>query len=99
MHEDMEERIPGPFVGDYAGLPVNDAARLRADSWQPSLLTLQEHQCKPHPSTYGFRGVGNLYIWQELDPDGPEWPIRMPTGFPSSRFSAARPPRATSPPS
>ena len=72
MHEDMEERIPGPFVGDYAGLPVNDAARLRADSWQPSLLTLQEHQCKPHPSTYGFRGVGNLYIWQELDPDSLE---------------------------
>jgi hypothetical protein len=68
MHEDMEERIPGPFVGDYAGLPVNDAARLRADSWQPSLLTLPEHQCKPHPSTYGFRGVGNLYVWQELDP-------------------------------
>ncbi len=68
MHEDQEERIPGPFVGDYAGLPVNDAARLRADSWQPSLLTLPEHQCKPHPSTYGFRGVGNLYIWQELDP-------------------------------
>ena len=68
MHEDMEERIPGPFVGDYAGLPVNDAARLRADTWQPSLLTLPEHQCKPHPSTYGFRGVGNLYVWQELDP-------------------------------
>ena len=68
LHEDQEERIPGPFVGDYAGLPVNAAAQLRADSWQPSLLTLPEHQCKPHPSTYGFRGVGNLYIWQELDP-------------------------------
>ncbi|PCJ41751.1 MAG: hypothetical protein COA71_06990 [SAR86 cluster bacterium] len=69
MHEDFEERIPGPFVGDYAGLPINEAARMRADSWQPSLLTLPEHQCKPHPSTYGFRGVGNLYIWQELDPN------------------------------
>ncbi len=68
MHEDQEERGPGPFAGDYAGLPVNDAARMRADSWQASLLTLPEHQCKPHPSTYGFRGVGNLYIWQELDP-------------------------------
>ncbi len=68
MHEDAEERGPGPFAGDYAGLPVNDAARMRADTWQASLLTLPEHQCKPHPSTYGFRGVGNLYIWQELDP-------------------------------
>ena len=72
MHEDQEERIPGPFVGDYAGLPINEAAQLRADSWQPSLLTLPEHQCKPHPSTYGFRGVGNLYIWQELDPQSLE---------------------------
>jgi hypothetical protein len=62
FHEDQVERIPGPDVGDYAGLPISDAARLRADSWDASLLTLPEHQCKPHPSTYGFRGVGNLRI-------------------------------------
>ncbi len=67
FHEDQVERIPGPDVGDYAGLPINDAARLRADSWDASLLTLPEHQCKPHPSTYGFRGVGNLRITQEVD--------------------------------
>jgi hypothetical protein len=62
FHEDQVERIPGPDVGDYAGLPISDAARLRADSWDASLLTIPEHQCKPHPSTYGFRGVGNLRI-------------------------------------
>ena len=60
FHEDQVERVPGPEVGDYTGLPINDAMRLRADSWQASLLTLPEHQCKPHPSNYGFRGVGNL---------------------------------------
>jgi glyoxylase-like metal-dependent hydrolase (beta-lactamase superfamily II) len=60
--EDQVERIPGPEVGDYAGLPINEAARWRAESWDASLLTLPEHQCKPHPSTYGFRGVGNLRI-------------------------------------
>src|SRR3954466_2814527 len=65
--EDFLERIPGPEVGDYLGLPINDAARLRADSWDASLLTLPEHQCKPHPSTYGFRGVGALRIWEERD--------------------------------
>ena len=62
FHEDQVERIPGPDVGDYAGLPITDAARMRADTWDASLLTLPEHQCKPHPSTYGFRGVGNLRI-------------------------------------
>lgn len=66
--EDWLERIPGPDVGDYAGLPVTDAARLRADTWDAGLLTLPEHQCKPHPSTYGFRGVGQLRIWETRDP-------------------------------
>ena len=67
FHEDQPERIPGPEIGDYAGLPINDAARQRADAWDASLLTLPEHQCKPHPSTYGFRGVGNLRISFDFD--------------------------------
>jgi hypothetical protein len=67
MHEDAPERAGGPEVGDYLGLPITDAVRLRADSWDASLLTLPEHQCKPHPSTYGFRGVGNLRIWNDVD--------------------------------
>ena len=66
--EDFLERIPGPDVGDYAGLPITAAARKRADTWEASLLTLPEHQCKPHPSTYGFRGIGQLRIWEERDP-------------------------------
>ena len=30
---------------------------------------MPEHQCKPHPSTYGFRGVGVLRIWEDRDED------------------------------
>jgi hypothetical protein len=66
--EDVEERIPGPSIGDYLGLPITDAARLRAEAWDASLLSVPEHQCKPHPSTYGFRGVGTLRIWEDRDP-------------------------------
>jgi hypothetical protein len=66
-HEDFEERLPGPAMGDYLGLPITEAARLRAESWDASLLSVPEHQCKPHPSTYGFRGVGTLRIWEERD--------------------------------
>ena len=51
FHEDQLERAPGPEVGDYTGLPITDAERLRGDTWDASLLTLPEHQCKPHPST------------------------------------------------
>jgi hypothetical protein len=68
FHEDFIERIPGPDVGDYVGLPITAAERLRALTWDASLLTLPEHQCKPHPSTYGFRGVGSLRIWGDQDP-------------------------------
>src|SRR5688500_2506410 len=67
FHEDQPERIPGPDIGDYVGLPINDAARARADAWSPSLLTLPEHQCKPHPSDYSTRGPANLRIWKEVD--------------------------------
>jgi hypothetical protein len=67
FHEDQPERMPGPDIGDYAGLPITDAARLKALSWDASLLTMPEHQCKPHPSTYGFRGVGALRISTDLD--------------------------------
>jgi hypothetical protein len=69
FHEDQPERIPGPEIGDYAGLPITDAARVRAETWDASLLTVPEHQCKPHPSTYGFRGVGNLRIWNVINDD------------------------------
>jgi hypothetical protein len=69
FHEDQPERIPGPDIGDYLGLPINDAARLRGDSWDASLLTLPEHQCKPHPADYGPRGPANLRIWKEIDPE------------------------------
>ena len=66
-HEDNPERIPGPAIGDYVGLPINGAARLRADSWSASLLTLPEHQCKPHPVGYGYRGPSDMRIQQEVD--------------------------------
>src|SRR5688572_23695005 len=62
MHEDQQERAPGPNVGDYLGLPINDAGRMRGETWNASILTLSEHTCKPHPSTYGPRGVGGMRV-------------------------------------
>ena len=67
FHEDFDERRPGPEMVEYQGIPINEAARRRALSWSPSLLTLPEHQCKPHPSDYGSRGPSNMRIWKEID--------------------------------
>ena len=62
-HEDYPERIPGPELGDYMGIPINDAARLRADSYDADRISVvQEYQCRPHSPDYGFRSLGNLRI-------------------------------------
>jgi cyclase len=68
-HEDQPERIPGPELVDYLGLPINDASRQRAESWNASRLTLPEEQCRVHVSPYIYRGPLDLRIWQEKDPE------------------------------
>jgi hypothetical protein len=66
--EDQPERIPGPELLDYLGLPINDFARKWALAWAPDRLGLQEHQCQVHTAAYIFRGPTQLRIWEERDP-------------------------------
>ena len=68
-HEDEQDRGPGPDLGDYLGIPINNAARLFAESWDASRLTLQEHQCRVHVAPYIYHGPLNLRIWEEKDPE------------------------------
>lgn len=39
-HESSVERLPGPELGDYTELPLNDEARLRADSWDADRISV-----------------------------------------------------------
>jgi len=66
-HEDFPDRIPGPELGDYTGLPISDGARLSADSWDASRLTLPEHQCKVHIAPYIYHGPLQFRITEERD--------------------------------
>jgi hypothetical protein len=66
--EDQPERVPGPELGDYLGIPINDAARARAAAWEASIQTLPEWQCRPHSADYIWRGPSNLKITKEIDP-------------------------------
>ena len=68
FHEDAPERLGGPDVGDYAGIPLNDAARMKADAWNADVLSEPERQCIPHPSDYSPRGPAMVQIWKEVDP-------------------------------
>lgn len=65
FHEDQPERIPGPALGDYLGLPINDNARAFAEAWDASRLTVPEHQCRAHSSPYILRGPLQLRMWEE----------------------------------
>ena len=68
-HEDGPERLPGPEIGDYMGLPINDAARMRADSYDADRISVvTEYECRPHSADYGMRGLGDLRVTRELDP-------------------------------
>ena len=67
-HEDEPDRGPGVGLGDYTGIPLTDGARLFAESWDASRLTMYEQQCRVHTSPYIYRGPLNLRIWEEKDP-------------------------------
>jgi len=66
-HEDQTERIPGPAIGEYHGIPINEAALRRGETWSSSMLSVPEHQCKPHPADYATRGPSHMRIWKEID--------------------------------
>jgi hypothetical protein len=55
-------------IGDYTGLPLNDAGRLRADTWDASVLSQRERQAQPHNTQYyQFRSAAR--IEKVLDPN------------------------------
>ena len=68
-NEDQPHRAPGAELGDYTGLPINDAARQKADHWDASILSQPERQAQAHPVQYHMRGPGpNLRIIKLLNP-------------------------------
>src|SRR4029077_1993867 len=69
-HEDREvDRRGGAAIGDYTGLPINDAARMRADTYDASVFALPEWQCRPHGVDFITLGLSEMRIWKETDPE------------------------------
>src|SRR5882757_8357020 len=69
VNEDQPHRAPGPELGDYTGLPLNDADRQKAQAWDASILSQPERQAQAHPAQYWMRGPGPaLRILKILDP-------------------------------
>src|SRR5262250_1670704 len=67
-HEDAMERAGGPPLGDYLGIPLNEAGRMRADANDVADWGLPEFGCRPHPGPYQWRAAGGVQIRKEIDP-------------------------------
>jgi hypothetical protein len=70
--EDQMDRVPGGDWGDFTGLPINDAARFYAESWDISRGSVLEHQCQVYNVAHIFRGPLQFRLWNERDPDSQE---------------------------
>jgi cyclase len=80
-HEDQPDRVPGEEPGDFSGVPINEAARVFADSWDVARHSVLEHQCAPYTLPYIFFGPNQFRIWQEHNQDTQELiAIRMHLG-------------------
>ena len=68
-HEDLPDRIPGPELGDYTELPITEAARMRADSYDADRISVvTQYQCRPHGADYSMRGLADMHINAISDP-------------------------------
>jgi hypothetical protein len=63
-----EDNTGNPYVGEFLGIPMSRAGSLRAQTWDASLYTLPEWQCRPHGAMYISRGPSQVRIWKEVDP-------------------------------
>lgn len=60
--------LAGSQLGDYLGVAINDAARLRAETHDGSDWGLPEYVCRPHSAPFQWRAAGGLRIMKEIDP-------------------------------
>ena len=68
-HEDERDRLPGAYPGDYRGIPLNDAARMRADTFDEELnSTSGLLQCRPRSPGYQPKGLDPMRIDRVMDP-------------------------------
>lgn len=68
FHEDIAHR-GGVELGDYTGLPINEAGFRKAASWDEAVVATHERQCIPHVATYALRGPATIRFSKIVDPD------------------------------
>ena len=67
--QDSHNYAGGPDPGEFPGLPITDAARKAAATYDENEMMIAELQCRPFPATYGPRTLSTMGMWETLDPD------------------------------
>ena len=68
FHEDLPHR-GGMRLGDFTGLPLNEAGIRKAQAWDEDARSMRERQCVPHVVTYAMRGPASIRLSKMVDPD------------------------------
>ncbi len=63
-----EDILRNPHPGEYGGMPLSEAGKLRANTWDGTSQKLQVWQCRPHPIGYWARSPHTLVIQREMNP-------------------------------
>lgn len=63
-----QDNTENPMLGDWLGIPLNEAGLARSEAWDASIQSLPEWQCRPHGWAYIYRGPTALRIWKDIDP-------------------------------
>jgi glyoxylase-like metal-dependent hydrolase (beta-lactamase superfamily II) len=68
LNNNEEDTSLQPPLGDYLGIPFNEAGRQRSDTTAESIWGTPEYQCRPHAAPHQWRGLGGARILKEQDP-------------------------------
>jgi glyoxylase-like metal-dependent hydrolase (beta-lactamase superfamily II) len=68
LENSEDDTTAQPPLGDYTGVPFNEAGRLRSDTTAESIWGTPEYQCRPHSAPHQWRGLGGARILKEQDP-------------------------------
>jgi cyclase len=68
LENSEDDTTAQPPLGDYTGVPFNEAGRLRSDTTPESIWGTPEYQCRPHSAPHQWRGLGGARILKEQDP-------------------------------
>lgn len=56
------------MLNDYGGVPMSEAGRIYALTWDPSRWTSRQQQCIAYEPTRLLHGGGNFRFWEERNP-------------------------------